>query len=372
MGLGPANSDGGDLQAAIAAWQAADQRFDPSIDALDYSLGQHQDALTNLERLVKLQPSHADWLYQLGLLQAAVNPIAAVPYLDMAIGIDPALDRTAGLLRKEILASSQQGDRSYALVSAGRALASLGVWYLAAVAFQGATQADPGYAEAWAYLGEARQHLRLEGGIGESQTGLGEIHKALRLDPASLSGHLFRSMYWSRKGRYDLSVQAVERGLRYHPQEAMLLAELGRVLALSGQLAPAAQAYLRSAALEPREAAYQRLIVGFSLENSYLVEALALPAAQSALKIAPDDARNLDSLAQVEIRLGNLEEAEILLEKALAIDPLEVSALLHYGYLLVLRGDFTEALEQFQLVQRLAPNSALAEQAQRLIEGMLQ
>ena len=44
-------------------------------------------------------------------------------------------------------------------MAAGRKLASQGQWELAAYAFQAVTQAQPAYAEGWAYLGEALQHL---------------------------------------------------------------------------------------------------------------------------------------------------------------------------------------------------------------------
>jgi Flp pilus assembly protein TadD len=68
-------------------------------------------------------------------------------------------------------------------------------------------------------------------------------------------------LYWCRQRRYDLAKQAIIEALRIHPQEAALYAELGSVLALSGDLARAAMAYLQAAALEPEEDWYQRQVV---------------------------------------------------------------------------------------------------------------
>lgn len=333
--------------------------------------GECARAVSTLESLIQSQPENARLYFRHGLLLAAIDPPAAVAYLETAQELDAELAARTRPLRSGILVASREGDPSFTLVSAGRVLAALDEWQLAVAAFERAVQANPSYPEAWAYLGEARQHLPDEE-HGSSQVGLGEIHKALQLDPASLSGHLFLSLYWSRQGRCDLSAQAARSGLRYHARQAVLSAELGRVLALCGDLAGAAEAYIQAAELEPRQAAYLRQVVDFSLEYSYLVEALALPAARAALELAPDDARNLDCMAQVEIRLGHLDEAGVLLQKALRNDPQLASSHLHYGYLLALQGDFDGALEEFQLVHSLAPDSLLSEQAQRLIEGMLQ
>jgi Tfp pilus assembly protein PilF len=76
-------------------------------------------------------------------------------------------------------------------------------------------------------------------------------------------------------------------------------------------------------------------------------------------------------MAQVQIRLGHLKAAQETLERALKVDAQNAAAHLHYGYLLMLQGDAAGALEQFQLAQSLAPEGSLAEQAQRLMEGML-
>jgi superkiller protein 3 len=204
-----------------------------------------------------------------------------------------------------------------------------------------------------------------------TQEGLAEIQRALRLDPHSLSGQLFLSLYWCRQGRYDLAEKAITEALRIHPLEAALYAELGSVLALSGDLARAAEAYLQAAALEPENARYQRQVVEFSLNYNYQLEALALPAARRALSLSPEEADNLDAMGQVQIRLGQLQASQETLEKALIVDAQLAAAHLHYGYLLMLQGDSDGALEQFQLAESLAPGSSVDEQARRLMEGML-
>ena len=377
LDLGHAYAQSGDLHAASQVWQAAVDRFGPSVGALDplsrayFRLREYPGARAALESLLLLRPEDAGLHYQLGLLLAAVDPGAAVEHLEEARRLSPELEKQAGKLRAEILAASLEDDRTYTLVSAGRVLAAMNEWELAVEAFSQAALANPGYAEAWAYLGEARQHLPQDEKQASTQAGLAEIQRALQLDPKSLAAHLFLSIYWSRQGRYDLAQQAISEALQIHPQEAALHAELGGVLAFSGDLAGAAEAYLQAAALEPENAWYQRRVVDFSLTYNYQLEALALPAARRALSLSPGDADNLDAMAQVQIRLGQLEAAMESLVRALKADAQNAAAHLHYGYLLMLQGEAAAALEHFQLAESLAPGSSTAEQAQRLMEGML-
>ncbi len=377
LNLGQAYAQSGDLHTAAQTWQAAVERFGPSVDALDplshayFRLRDYPGARSSLESLLVLKPADAGLHFRLGLLLAAVEPGAAVEHLEEARRLSPELEKQAGKLRAEILAASLEGDRAYILLSAGRVLAAMNEWELAAEAFSQAAQANPDYAEAWAYLGEAQQHLPQDEKQASTQAGLAEIQRALQLDPHSLAAHLFLSIYWSRQGRYDLAEQAISEALQIYPQEAALHAELGSLMARSGDLAGAAEAYLQAAAIEPEDAWYQRQVVEFSLTYNYQLEALALPAARRALSMSPGEADNLDAMAQVQIRLGQLEAAMETLERALKADAQNAAAHLHLGYLLMLQGEAATALEHFQLAESLAPGSSTAEQAQRLMEGML-
>ena len=377
LDLGQAYAQSGDLHAASQAWQAAIDRFGPSVGALDplfqahFRLRDYPGARAALESLLVLRPEDAGLHYRLGLLLSAVEPGAAVEHLEEARRLSPELEKQARKLRAEILAAGLEGDRAYSQLSAGRVLAAMNEWELAAEAFSQATQANPGYAEAWAYLGEARQHSTQDETQASTQSGLAEIERALQLDPNSLAAHLFLSIYWSRQGRYDLAKQAISEALRIYPQEAALYAEMGSVLAFNGDLAGAAEVYLQATALEPKNDWYQRKVVEFSLTYNYQLEALALPAARRALSLSPEAADNLDAMAQVQIRLGQLEAAMETLERALQADAENAAAHLHFGYLLMLQGEAAAALEHFQLAESLAPGSSVAEQAQRLMEGML-
>jgi tetratricopeptide (TPR) repeat protein len=382
LAMGEAYERAGNLKAAVETWQSELEISGPTIDLLDHlwqgylKLEDYPAATVTLKSLLALRPEDGQLHYRLGLLLAAQEPESAVEHLEAAQRLSPEQAKDAERLRGKILAASLTGDRAYTLVNAGQALADLDEWQLAEQAFTRATRENPLFAEAWAYLGEARQHQpqvesQFSGRSGGERAGLAEIQRALALDPGSLSARLFLSLYWSRAGRYDLAGETIRSGLRYHPREAALYLELGQVLARSGDLAEAARAYLQAAALHPQDPAYQRRIVEFALSQNYQLEALALPAARSAVELGPKDARNLDTLGQVLIRLGELDEANSLLHQALEVDARNASAHLHLGALLILQGDIAGALQELKLAQNLAPGSSISDQAERLIEGML-
>jgi Tfp pilus assembly protein PilF len=380
--LGDAYKEIGDLSQAIQSWQAALAAGGPAADLYRrtwqacYAQGDYASATEALLKLEEIETQDGQTQYQLGLLLAAQQPQQAVKHLELAASLEPELAAKANQLRSEILAASLTDDPAYGLLMAGRALASLEIWPLAIEALTQATKANPNYAEAWAYLGEARQHLETQaedkpGDESIPGVGLVEIHKALELDPKSLSAHLFLSLYWSRRERFDLAEQAIAAAIQDYPQEAILYVELGRVRASAGDLTGAYNAYVKATEIQPQSAAFQRYLAEFALNYSYQIGAVALPAARQVVLLSPNDAPALDLMAQVLIRLGDLANAERYLRQALQIDANYVYAHLHLGTIYLLRAETQAALDELHLVQELSPDSPAAEQAGRLIEGML-
>ncbi len=90
LDLGQAYAQIGDLYAASQTWQAAVDRFGPSVDALDplshayFRLRDYPGARAALKSLLVLRPADAGLHYRLGLLLAAVEPGAAVEHLEDA------------------------------------------------------------------------------------------------------------------------------------------------------------------------------------------------------------------------------------------------------------------------------------------------
>jgi len=380
LALGQAYRQAADLPAAIHAWEQAVDRYGPSAQALEALSQAHLEqsdypaALADLKVLAEFQPQDAQLHYRLGLLIATQDPPAAQSYLDRAAQLDDRYQPAAANLRRAVLSARFVEDPAYTLLTTGRALAALGEWSMAVRAFQQAVLLRPDYAEAWAYLGEARQHAAhgtLVQPAPDSGDGLAELRKALQLDPDSLAAHTLLALYYTRRGSFDLALDTLRKAIDMDPGNLAMQVQLASLLAVTGDLYQAKETYLQAIQRAPQDPAYARLLVQFCLDYDFEVAQTALPLARRLAGQYPDDPASLDVMAQVLIHKGDLASAVRFLDRALARNPSYTPALLHLGQARVLRGDRAGALHALNQVVALSPDSPEAAQAQRLIEDYL-
>jgi tetratricopeptide (TPR) repeat protein len=378
--LGRAHQQVGDLPKAVSLWQQSIERYGPSTQALEYlsqahlEQGDYPAAIADLKALAELQPQDAPLHYHLGLLIATQDPPAAQSYLDHAAQLDARYQPAAADLRRAVLSARFAEDPASTLLATGRALAALDEWSLAGQAFQHAVLLRPDYAEAWAYLGEARQHASqgtLILNAVDTGDGLAELRKALELDPDSLAAHTFLALYYTRRGGFDLALEALRKAIALDPGNLSLQVQLANLLAASGDLYQAKETYIQAIQRAPQDPAFARLLVQFCLDYDFEVAQTALPLARRLAGEYPDDPANLDVMAQVMIHRSDLSSAARFLERALASDSAYTPALLHLGQVRLLQGDRADALTALSQVIALSPGSPEAVQAQRLIEDYL-
>jgi tetratricopeptide (TPR) repeat protein len=378
--LGQAYRQVGDLPAALLAWGQAINRYGPTTLALELRSKAYLEqndlpaAIVDLKALAEFQTQDAPLRYRLGLLLATQDPAAAQAYLDQAAQLDAHYQPAADDLRRAALSARFAEDPAYTFLAVGRALAALGEWEAAGQAFQQAVLLRPDYAEAWAYLGEARQHagqgtLRLN--VANAGDGLTELRKALELDPQSLAAHTFLALYFARRGGFDLALETLRQAIALDPGNLALQVQLASLLAASGDLYQAKETYIQTIERAPQDPAYARALVQFCLDYDFEIEQTALPLARRLAAQYPDDPDSLDVMAQVLTRQGDLKSARRFLERALGLSPDHIAANLHLGQVYLLEGDHSRALDQLGRVASLAPGSPEAAQAQRLIEDYL-
>jgi tetratricopeptide (TPR) repeat protein len=321
-------------------------------------------AIDDLRHLVALHPDQADYRYNLGLLLSTQQPDIAMPYLSQAVELDPTYRRNVDVISKGILRGQQEGDESYAMVENGRSLASLGEWELAATAFEQAAVLRPDYADAWAFLGEARQHLTEP---DMSNVGLDELQQALVLAPTSLTANTFMALYWQRQSKYDLALEHLQAIRKEYPSNPALTAEVGSTLAMQGELSAALDAYQEAVELSSEDPFYLSQLANFCVQYEYLARDIALPAARKAVLQSPGDPFVLDTMGQVLFLLGDVNTAERYFNQVLAHDPDYPSAHIHMGLSKMLQGESAAAYQHWDYIISLDPDSAYAEQANRLI-----
>ncbi len=367
MDLGDANRAAGNLNQAETLWLKGLKTGGAPLVLYDrlYKLYQEQGdypaAAEALRMTLTLQSNEPARAYQLGLYMAALQPSAALVYLEQAAR-EPALTRLAGDLQRTIRTAELKDEPAYVNVQAGRKLASMGEWALAQEAFRQATLARPDYAEAWALLGEARQQAG-----GDFEQALVDLEQALALKPDSALVNSLLGLYWERRGDVDQMGEYLAAAAAAETENPVWQAEWGRALALGGDLDAARQRYEAAVELAPQDALYWRLLGAFTLEYKVDVEELGLPAARRALALEPEDAAALDLVGAAYLTLDNDALAERFIRRAIQVDPAYAPGWLHLGALYLYRGEMEWGRTMLLFAGQLAtPGSTVADQAQRL------
>jgi Flp pilus assembly protein TadD len=91
----------------------------------------------------------------------------------------------------------------------------------------------------------------------------------------------------------------------------------------------------------------------------------AVSQAAAAVALAPGDAEARSLLARALLRTGREVEGEEELRQALAIDPRHPAALMEQARLCAKRGELTRAIDSWQRLLTLSPDSPFAEQARQ-------
>ncbi len=368
LDLGDAFQMVGDLNRAMEIWQrelpapGASSRLAQA----HRSMQDYPAAVADLEAQLALDPANPQVLYQIGLLLAATQPESASVYLRQAADGSSDLAVLARVVDRGLRAASSVDDPAYTYLSAGRALASIGEWELAAEAFRRAAQARPDWAEAWAFLGEARQ--RLPSGEGADRSALDDLEKAISLGPNSVAANVFMALYWERRQRLDIALEYLTQAAASNPDNPALQAEIGNFLSEMGDLPSAQSFYERATKLAPANPVYWRMLAEFCMRHGSQIRQLALPAARQAVILSPQDPASLDVMGQVLFLLGDYANAERFLLGAIQIDPGYAPAHLHLGMNSLMQGQPSPALQQLTLAGTLAPGTPVADQAQRLLQ----
>ncbi len=100
-------------------------------------------------------------------------------------------------------------------------------------AFKKATEAEPGYADAW--LNAARALIQ----EGETDAAKPYIEKALHLDPSLGRIYYFRALIEKTEGRYDDALASLYRVEAQYPRDRVALNQIARILLLKREYAKA-------------------------------------------------------------------------------------------------------------------------------------
>jgi tetratricopeptide (TPR) repeat protein len=366
MALGDAEQFEGDLQTAIQHWAIAlaageSGELRSRLASAYYQVGDLENAILHQKALAELDPTDSSINYRLGLMLAANQPEASLAYLRLATELDPQLSPKTNALIRNIRSAQISADPAHLFVAAGQSLASIDEWSLAETALTRATQLNPNFADAWAYLGETRQRT--------GQDGLEQLETALRIDPNSLAANTLMGIFWQRQDRYDLALIYFHSAANLDQHNPAIQVDIGNTLALLGNIQAAESHYRRAVELAPHASTYWRILANFYIKYETKLREEGLAAARQAVILDSDDPASLDAMAQIYLLLDSPLIARRFLVRALAADGEFAPAHLHMGLIHILEGDSLQAYQQFSLAKSLSvSDSPTAQQAKRLLE----
>jgi tetratricopeptide (TPR) repeat protein len=346
-------------QALIKTGQATQDTFEALAD-MQWQAADFSGAEQTLKAWLAVQPGNAETAFRLGLLLVSEHPQEAVKYFQTAVSLDAAWQAPVDSIRQALSLADLKDDQSYRHLLIGRSLGSLGYWDLAAVSFNRSIALNPNYAEAWAFLGEAYQHL--------DKNGFPKLQEAVKLGPDSITVQALLALYWRRQGHPEKALPPLQAVAAAEPIQAAWQIELGTTLADMGKTDQALAYFQHAVELEPGSAPYWEILAQFCIANTPDVRTLGLPAARQAVLLAPRDPAALSTMGLSMYALGDMQEAERFYLRALQANPVYAPAHLYLGQVYLQEKQFQLAYQHLRKALDLSKNQPeVQEMAQRLL-----
>lgn len=363
--LGLAYWTNGDHKAALSVWQSGIQVnpiYAPLYDRLASAYHEQGNYVSEQDVLTKrlALADDASARYRLGLLLTLSDPNQSIKELLAASSLDPQFDPAVQTLRAALSIAALDNVPSSRLITIGRGLGLVEEWALASKAFESAVSVDGKNAEAWAWLGEARQQT--------GQEGSEELNKALSLDPHDSVVRGLRGLYWKRQGNYAEALNEYLYAAQIEPGNPAWQVSIGEAYTQNGDLVLALAAYQKATELAPSDAAYWRLLAMFSADNGVQIIELGLPAAKKAVALAPKDPLMLDALGWSYLNAGYLYNAEQTLLKAVQTAPDSALIHIHLAETYLRKGDNASAFKELNLARQLDENGPVGKLASRILK----
>ena len=317
--------------------------------------GRPAEAIDLMSELIGLNPMHAPYHNDLGVMQASLGqwPEASAAYR-MSIVLDPSgVDARFNLA----LALFRQADSAAALAVlddlAGRAPAFAEQYALrgeilraekqheaAAIAFSRALELGVNTADVYSQLGMALSDS------GRKDDALTALLQAGQIDSDDPAANYYLGNLLREQGKFEAAVQHYRKALARRPDFPEVYNNLGLILQEQGDISGAEAAFAQALVLAPKLGAAHNNMGNWQIKQGHMQAALL--CFRKAVEMTPDSPEAWNNLGETYYRLQRLDEAEEAYRKALAINPGCAEAGLNLGILLLLRGDFVAGWPSYE------------------------
>ena len=340
------------FEIAAQQWQiaAAARPIDPALPQ------QAIEALIRAENWPAAQTAAEQWTQQgspqahllLGKLLAFDDPARAASEFNAA-NLDAAND---------FLRVLNQPDRALRSLMLGRVFLAQNNLTLAQRAFDAAIEANPAYAEAYAYAGFVRDQL--------GRDGRAQLDRAVELDRDLVVARYFRARSAWQRGDLDQALTDLQYASEREPQNRLIAAELGRLYMQRNEFDQAEKWLTTARDLQPDDPIGWLALAELYAGRAYGTPPQAIEAAQQAVQHAPSQAEAHVWLGAAYLLNGDRAAAEAELQRAVSLNASSALAQLYLGRLY---GRDTEpGREAYERARTLDPTGPIGAQAQRALD----
>jgi cytochrome c-type biogenesis protein CcmH/NrfG len=311
------------------------------------------------ESLLEAVPTDDEIHNAYALLLSVQNPDQAVEHLRVLSTHQPDESGIEIELLRAINSAEQTGSQAFVFAQIGQVFARFQNWHLAAKAFDAALSAEPGYTEAMAYLGLAKEQT---GGDGYE-----DIAMAISSNPGEPRFHVFLAIHYQNRGETESAHKALDTAARLDPQNPAIAAQLGSIYAEIGDFSAATQAYLAATELAPNDVRFWLLLTGFSLEYDLDIENIGRSAARNAISVDPANPKAYELLGRIQFEMEDFYLSERSLRIALDLKPDSADTQYLYGLLMLTIGEKEDAEAAFLAASRLDEGGRYADLSARFL-----
>jgi tetratricopeptide (TPR) repeat protein len=352
----------GDVQAAeealaqLPAGSAADASLLNQMVAAHLQQEDWAAAGRAYTRIAVAEPGNSEARFWAGALLLTTDPSLAQQHLLQARN-DALYQEQAGRLLQALEQVAMIPDPIYRAAQMGLAYLDIGEPGLAEEQFLAALEAEPTYADAWAYLGTAQDQL--------GRNGRTAIATAIELEPDSPLAHSLMGHHWLAQQRPDLARQEFLAARDLDPDSPTHLADVALTYQMEGDTSSAEAWYQGAVRHTPDAPTFWVLLAQFYLDVLNEVADGGLLVAQKAVALDPENPAALDILGWAQFLDGQTRLAETNLLAARQRDPALPSVHYHLGRLYDDQGERDEAVRAYQLAEALDTTCQMCQAARR-------
>jgi len=280
----------------------------------------------------------------LGLQDGLVAEVAGM--LDLEIGGDARESLSAG--STAIAAAYELYVRGRGFLQRYEQLESLD---RAISSFQAALQRDPGYALAYAGLGEAYwRKFELSHDPAVAELAQKSCERAVELNDMLAPVHVTLGVIHRERGHHQEALSALQRALLLDPSSAEAYQELGRLYVAMGEVDQAETAYRKAIDLRPSYWSGHNHLGSFYWRQGRYQD--AEHEFRKVIELTPDNTLGYSNLGVMYFLLGRYDEAVTLLRRSVEIKP-NAPACSNLATVLFYKGDYTAAARELEKVVEL-------------------